>query len=77
MERTEIRVIRWMCDVSLKERQPSIELRRRLGVEAIRDVMRRYTLRGHSSCRQGEEDLAEHSVCQRAYAESLPSERIR
>ena len=35
MERTEIRVIRWMCDVSLKERHPSIDLRRCLGVEAI------------------------------------------
>ena len=77
MERTEIRVIRWMCGVSLKERHTSIELRRCLGVEAIWDVMRRFTPRGHGSCRQGEEDLAEHSVCQHAYAESLPSERIR
>ena len=33
---TEIlRMIRWMCGVSLKERQPSTELRRRLGVEEI------------------------------------------
>ena len=28
MERTEMRMIRWLCDVSLKERQPSTELRR-------------------------------------------------
>ena len=51
MERTEIRVIRWMCDVSLKERHSSIELRRRPGVEAIWDVMRISTLRGHGSYR--------------------------
>ena len=28
MERTEMRMIRWMCGVSLKERQPSTELGR-------------------------------------------------
>ena len=33
MERAEMRMIRWMCGVSLKERQLSTELRRRLGVE--------------------------------------------
>ena len=40
MERTEMRMIRWMCRVSLKERQPITELRC-LGVGAIGDVMRR------------------------------------
>ena len=43
MERTEMRMIRWMCGVSLKERQPSTEL----GVEAVGDVMRRGRLRWH------------------------------
>ena len=33
-------MIRSMCGVSLKERQPTIELRKHIGVEAIRDVMR-------------------------------------
>ena len=40
VERTEMRIIRWMWGVSVKERQPSNELRRRLRVEAIGDVMR-------------------------------------
>ena len=40
-------MIRWMCGVSLKERQPSTELRRSLGVEAIGDVMRRCRLMWH------------------------------
>ena len=35
MERTEMRMIRWMCGVSLRERQPSTELRRRLGAKTI------------------------------------------
>ena len=47
MERTEMRMIRWMCGVSLKETQPSTELRRRLGIDAIGDVMRRGRLRWH------------------------------
>ena len=42
-----MRMIRWMCGVSLKERQPSTELRRRLSVEAIGDVMRRCRLSWH------------------------------
>ena len=40
----EMRMIRWMRGVSLKERQPSTE---RLGVEAIWDVMRRGKRRWH------------------------------
>ena len=42
--RMEMRMIRWMCDVSMKEIHPITELRRRLGVEAIGDVMRRCRL---------------------------------
>ena len=36
-----------MCGVSLKEKQPTGELQKRLGVEAIGDVMRRCRLRWH------------------------------
>ena len=45
MERTEMMMVRWMCGVSMRERQPSTELRRRLDVEATGDVMRRCRLR--------------------------------
>ena len=43
--KTEMRMIRWMCGVSLKERQSSTELRRHLGVQANGGVMRRGRLR--------------------------------
>ena len=33
--KTEMRMIRWMCDVSLKERRSSSEVRRCVGVEAM------------------------------------------
>ena len=45
--KTEMRMIRWMCGVSLKERKPSTELRRRPGAVAIGDVVRRDRLRWH------------------------------
>ncbi len=49
LERTEMRMIRWMCGVSLRERKTSAELREWIGVEAVGDVMRRNRLRwfGH------------------------------
>ena len=48
-ERAEMRMVRWMCGVSLRERKTSAELRRRLGIVAIGDMMRRSRLRwlGH------------------------------
>ena len=33
LERTEMRMIRWMCGVTLRDRQTSSELRERMGVE--------------------------------------------
>ena len=49
LERTEMRMIRWMCGVSLKDKITSAELRERMGVEGISEVMRRSRLRwfGH------------------------------
>ena len=58
--KTEMRMTRWMRGVSLKERQPSTELRRRLGVEAIGNVMRRGRLRWHG--RVERKDDADYDV---------------
>jgi len=48
-ERAEMRMVRWMCGVSLRDNLRSDELRRRLGIEAIGQVLRRGRLRwlGH------------------------------
>ena len=63
METTEMRMIRWMCDVSLKERQRNTELRKRLGVEVIGNVMRRSRLRWHGHVeRKGDADRVNASV---------------
>ena len=62
MERAERMMVRWMCGVSLKNRISSAELYGRLGIEEVRDVMRRGHLRwfGHLE-RKSKEDWV--SVC--------------
>ena len=35
LQRAEIRMVRWMCGVKLKDRLPSKELRERLGIDDI------------------------------------------
>jgi hypothetical protein len=49
MERNENVMSRWMCGVTLRDRVPMVELRRRLGIEGVMEVMRRGRLRwfGH------------------------------
>ena len=49
MERNENVMLRWMCGVTLRDKVPTVELRRRLGIEAVVEVMRRGRLRwfGH------------------------------
>ena len=41
LERTERMMMRWMCSVSLKDRLPIEELRRRLDNESISELVRR------------------------------------
>ena len=49
MERNENVMLRWMCEVTLRDKVPTAELRRRLGIEGVVKVMRRGRLRwfGH------------------------------
>ena len=49
LQTTEMRMIRWMCGVSLKDRNTNEELRNRVGVEDIGTVCRKGRLRwfGH------------------------------
>jgi len=48
-ERAEMRMVRWMCDVKVKDRVPSKELRERLGIDDIISVLQQNRLRwyGH------------------------------
>ena len=41
LQRAEMRMVRWMCGVKLKDRLPSKELRERLGVDDIAENLGR------------------------------------
>ena len=49
MERIENVMLRWMRGVTLRDMVPTVELRRKLGIEGVVEVMRRGRLRwfGH------------------------------
>ena len=55
LERVEMRMVRWMCGVSLREKKTNAELRESMGIEKISDVMRRSRLRwmGHVLRKEG------------------------
>ena len=57
MERTKMRMIRWICGVSLGERQPSSELGRRTGVDVFVDIIKWSRLGWHGDVeRKGDAD---------------------
>ena len=62
-ERAEMQIIRWMCDISLKDRMTNEELRRLVGVEPITTFIRCGTLRwyGHVM-RKGDEDWVKECI---------------
>ena len=55
LERAEMRMVRWMCGVSLREKKTNAELRESMGIEKISDIMRRSRLRwmGHVLRKEG------------------------
>ena len=44
LQRAEMRMVRWMCGVKLKDRLPSKELRERLGIDDIALVLQQNRL---------------------------------
>ena len=57
LERAEMRMIRWMCGVSLRNKIFGAELRDRMGVEAVSVVMRRSRRRWYGRVeRKNDED---------------------
>ena len=57
LERTEMRMVRFMCGVSLRDKCTNSDLRNRVGIDSIVDAVRRSRLRwfGHVE-RKGDED---------------------
>jgi len=45
LQRAEMRIVRWMCNVKVKDRVPNKELRERLGIDDIILIVQRNRLR--------------------------------
>ena len=56
LQRAEMRMVRWMCGVKLKDRLPSKELRERLGVDDIALVLQQNRLRWYSPVLRKDDD---------------------
>ena len=58
LERTEKMMVRWICGVTLKNRITSEELRNRLRIEAVTEIVRRGRLRwfGHEGLERKADD---------------------
>jgi len=56
LQRAEMRMVRWMCGVKLKDRLPSKELRERLGVDDIALVLQHNRLRWYGHVLRKDDD---------------------
>ena len=56
LQRAEMRMVRWMCGVKLKDRLPSKELRERLVIDDIALVLQQYMLLWYGHVLQKEDD---------------------
>jgi len=56
LQRAEMRMVRWMCSIKLKDRLPSKELRERLGVDDIALVLQQNRLRWYGNVLRKDDD---------------------
>ena len=56
LQRAEMRMVRWMCGVKLKDRLPSRELRERLGIDNIALVLQQNRLRWYGHVLRKDDD---------------------
>jgi len=83
LQRAEMRVVRWMCNVKVKDRVPSKELRERLGIDDIILILQQNRLRwyGHvlrkedtdwvKKCMKYEVEAPDQEVDQRGHGKRL------
>ena len=56
LHQTEMRMIRWMCGVKLRDKLSCIELRQQLGIEVIVKVVQRNGLRRYGHVLRKDDD---------------------
>jgi len=56
LQRAEMRMVRWMCNVKVKDRLPSKELREKIGISHIILILLQNRLRWHGNVLQKEDN---------------------
>ena len=56
LQRAEMRMVKWMCGIKLKDRFPSKELRERLGIDNIALVLQQNRLRWYGHVLRKDDD---------------------
>ena len=75
--RTEMRMVRWMSGRSLRERERNDDLRRRMGIESIADIIRSRRLRWFGHVMRREENDWLRRVMQHEVEGKRPKGRPR
>ena len=75
LQRAEIRMVRWMCGVKLKDRLPSKQLRERLGVDDIALVLQQNRRRWYGHVLRKDDDNWVKKCTEHEVEGSRPRER--
>jgi len=74
LQRAEMRMVRWMCNVKVKDRVPSNELRERLGIDDIILILQQNRLRWYGHVLR-KEDTDWVKKCMKYEVEGSPGQR--
>ena len=74
LQRAEMRMVRWMCGIKLKDGLPSKELRERLGIDDIALVLQQNRLRWYGHVLQKDDDWVKKCM---EYEVEGPRPRVR
>ena len=77
LQRAEMRMVRWMCGVKLKDRLPSKEPRERLGVDDIALVLQQNRLRWYGHVLRKDDDDWVKKCMEHEVEGSRPRERLK
>jgi len=89
LQRAEMRMVRWMCNVKTKDRVPSKELRERLGIDDVILILQHNRLRsyGHvlrkeetdwvKKCMEYEMEAPDQEVDQKGHGKRLCKKIVR
>ena len=63
LEHTEMRMVRWVCSVLLRDRVLSAELKERMRIESVSDAMKQHQTLTHSSLSLSPTPQSNYSRC--------------